>query len=60
MRGKKKKSVRVGMVTSMVARDTVRAATPYINLSIWSILQTKRIEFYGDGFHLLKHFVSLT
>lgn len=48
------------MVTSMVARDTVRAATPYINLSIWSILQTKRIEFYGDGFHLLKHFVSLT
>lgn len=31
--------------TSIVATVTVWVATPYVNLSIWSILQRKRIRF---------------
>lgn len=38
-------SVRVGMGSEMVARVTVRVATPYVNPPIWSILQSKRIGF---------------
>ncbi len=38
-------SVRVGMGREMVARVTVRVVTSYVNLPIWSILQSKRIGF---------------
>lgn len=38
-------STKAEMGSGMVARVTVRVLTPYVNLAIWSILQSKRIGF---------------
>lgn len=48
--GMKRRRVRVGIGSGMVARVTVRVVTPYVNPSIWSILQSKRIGFLWRWF----------
>lgn len=39
------RSMRFAVGIGMVARVTVKVVTPYVNPSIWSILQSKRIGF---------------